>query len=146
MACVALVAVLGSGPANRPANPSPVATGSNDEDEAAKRLPAGSATSLVIDKETREQLARAAQEGGHPEAASGTVYYGLVAGGSDDTDRFFAVAMLDRMYFWSKQGRDGWRYQGDFDGRICRPPVPPQLYAQWGMSFSPTPGGPTCAG
>ncbi|WP_214327167.1 hypothetical protein [Nonomuraea sediminis] len=116
-------------------------TSSANDDEDAKRLPAGSATSLVIDKETRDLLARA----GHPEAASGTLYYGLVAGDSDDTDRFFAVAMLDRQYFWTKQGRDGWRYQGDFDGRVCHPPVPPELYAQWGMSFS-TPGGPSCAG
>ncbi|WP_436756807.1 hypothetical protein [Streptosporangium sp. V21-05] len=66
----------------------------------------------------------------------GVVYYGVVYGKSEAADTYYVVASLDRLHFWTREGRGDWRFEGDYDARVCAPPAPTSMYAAWGLNFS----------
>ncbi|MFF4772027.1 hypothetical protein ACFY05_04150 [Microtetraspora fusca] len=116
-----------------------------DEEEPEEiRLQPGGALPLKIDRETRDQLSAAARAVVDPSgparravdvATSGTIWYGEVYGETPDTDAYYVVASIDRMYFWTQMGTGPWKYQGDFDARVCEPTVPAALNRAWGTGF-----------
>ncbi|MDP9847425.1 hypothetical protein [Streptosporangium lutulentum] len=140
------------GPAGSLPSPTPVAgTGAvtapeknPDEDEEGfeERLAAGRALPLKIGQATRDKLVAASRAAAGPSAKSagvadgGVVYYGVVYGESEATDSYYVVASLDGLHFWTREGRGDWRFRGDYDARVCAPPVPISLYAAWGLNFS----------
>ncbi|GAA3443201.1 hypothetical protein [Planomonospora venezuelensis] len=110
-------------------------------DEEEERLPEGAAVPLGITRRERDELAAAAStaadgSGGPGRAGritgSGTIWYGKVYGATPDDDRYYVVASLDSLYFWTSQGDGPWRYEGVFDGGKCGPPVPRALVRAWG--------------
>ncbi|GAA0825470.1 hypothetical protein GCM10009525_18570 [Streptosporangium amethystogenes subsp. fukuiense] len=113
-----------------------------DEEEPEKRLAAGRAWPLKISQATRDKLATASRTAAGPSAKSarvatgGVVYYGVVYGESEETDTYYVVASLSELHFWAREGRGEWRFRGDYNARVCAPPVPTSLYAAWGLNFS----------
>ncbi|MBT2232268.1 hypothetical protein [Nonomuraea sp. NEAU-A123] len=144
-AAIATVVLVLPGPSGetRPATtPAPAASQQviDEDEEDGERVAPGTAWSLQLDGETRESLVDAAREAGTPAAltvaASGTVYYGAVYGQTEADDVFYAIAIVDRIHFWSKHGGNAWRYGGDFETAGCIAPVPLRLYTAWGLSLS----------
>ncbi|WP_433430552.1 hypothetical protein [Nonomuraea sp. CA-141351] len=111
----------------------------DENEEDGERVGPGTAWSLQLDEATRQSLVEAARGAGAAAAvrvaASGTVYYGAVYGQTEAQDVFYAIAITDKVQFWSKQGGNAWRYRGDFQTAGCIPPVPFQLYNAWGLSL-----------
>ncbi|MFI6507140.1 hypothetical protein ACIBCT_06015 [Streptosporangium sp. NPDC050855] len=165
LAVVATVMVFGAGPSpevarsrssppalvpstdTAAASEEPPAVAPPDEDtdeyeEELERLPAGRAVPLAITQATRDKLAAASRAAAGPSAKSAEVatrdgiYYGMVFGESRKTDTYYVIAFLDGLHFWVREGRGEWRFKGDYDARVCAPPVPTSLYAAWGLSFS----------
>ncbi|MCC5580790.1 hypothetical protein IMZ11_34750 [Microtetraspora sp. AC03309] len=138
------------------AAPSPSASQVADEEPEEEedlppeqRLPAGTALPLRIDQETRDLLSAAARAAVDPSGPakravdvtdSGTIYYGEIYGTTPDADAYYVVAAIDRLYFWKLEGDGSWQYRGDYDARVCMPPVPSVLNKAWGAPFG---GGPT---
>lgn len=154
MAALAMEALLatpaGSGhPAE--ALPSPLSTNSadqqNDAEEPGERVPAGTAWSLSLNPSTRAEAAKAARNAGASSAAEiaagGRLYYGAVYGQTEAEDVYYVLALLDRVYFWTKNGTAPWHYQGDYEAHSCVAPVPTKLYLAWGLSFSTEAAGQT---
>jgi hypothetical protein len=139
--------------------PSLAASQPASEEEPAEevnevRFPPGTALPLTVDQETRDQLSAAARAVIDPSgpakravevATSGTIYFGEIYGKTPDTDVYYVLAAIDRLYFWKQKGTGPWVYQGDYDGRVCMPPVPRVLNAAWGAPFGggPTPNAPS---
>ncbi|MEV6866798.1 hypothetical protein AB0M44_38100 [Streptosporangium subroseum] len=113
-----------------------------DEEGLGERLAAGRAWPLTISQATRDKLVAASRAAAGPSAKSagvatgGVVYYGVVYGESEAADTYYVVAALDGLHFWTREGHGGWRFRGDYDARVCAPPVPTSLYAAWGLNFS----------
>ncbi|WP_440087710.1 hypothetical protein [Streptosporangium sp. LJ11] len=134
-----------------PAEPPPVTSTEETEeyeeqesDYEGGRLPDGAAIPLAISRRERNELAAAASTAtdgsGSPERAgriinSGTIWYGKVYGATPGSDRYYVVASLDSLYFWTSQGDGPWKYEGVFDGRECGPQVPRALTRAWGGGF-----------
>ena len=101
-----------------------------DEEGLGERLAAGRAWPLKISQATRNKLVAASRAVAGPSAKSagvatgGVVYYGVVYGESEAADTYYVVAALDGQHFWTREGHGDWRFQGDYDARICAPPVP----------------------
>ncbi|MFC0556470.1 hypothetical protein ACFFHJ_36750 [Planotetraspora thailandica] len=113
------------------------------------RFPPGTALPLTVDQETRDQLSAAARAVVDPSgpakravevATGGVIYFGEIYGKTPDTDVYYVLASIDRLYFWKQQGNGPWVYQGDYDATSCTPPIPRALNAAWGAPFG---GGPT---
>ncbi|WP_329424378.1 hypothetical protein OG339_28655 [Streptosporangium sp. NBC_01495] len=135
--------VAGTGAATAPEeNPGESADEDEDEEEPEERLAAGRAWPLKISQATRDKLAAASRAVAGPSAESarvtteGVVYYGVVYGESEAADTYYVVASLSRLHFWTREGRGDWRFQGDYDARVCAPPAPTSMYAAWGLNFS----------
>ncbi len=126
----------------RAAVPEENPTEDEDEEEPEERLAAGRAWPLKISQATRDKLAAASRAVAGPSAESarvtteGVVYYGVVYGKSEAADTYYVVASLDRLHFWTREGRGDWRFEGDYDARVCAPPAPTSMYAAWGLNFS----------
>ncbi|MEV6155381.1 hypothetical protein AB0L53_34075 [Nonomuraea sp. NPDC052129] len=137
VAISAVVLVL-SAPAGRAVPSAPAASQQvTDEDpEDGERVAPGTAWSLQLDGETRQSLVDVTPTAGARAALSGSVYFGAVYGQSEAEDDYYAIAMTDRIHFWSKHGGEAWRYRGDFEKAGCIAPVPSRLYTAWGLSLS----------
>ncbi|MEV4531034.1 hypothetical protein [Streptosporangium sp. NPDC049304] len=113
-----------------------------DEEEPEERLASGRAWPLKISRATRDKLAAASRAAAGPSAESarvtteGTIYYGVVYGESEAADTYYVVASLSRLHFWIREGHGDWRFQGDYDARVCASPAPTSMYAAWGLNFS----------
>lgn len=142
IATVVLVLPGPSGETGTATTPAPAASQQviDEDEEDGERVAPGTAWSLQLDEETRKGLIDAARAAGTPAAlsvaASGTVYYGAVYGQTEADDDFYAIAVVDRIHFWSKHGGNTWRYGGDFETAGCIAPVPLRLYTAWGLSLS----------
>lgn len=135
--------VAGTGAATVPEeNTGESADEDEDEEEFEERLPAGRALPLKISQATRDKLVAASRAVAGPSAESagvatgGVVYYGVVYGESEAADTYYVVASLNRLHFWTREGRGDWRFRGDYDARVCAPPAPTPMYAAWGLNFS----------
>jgi hypothetical protein len=153
-AVAALVPVLSlsSSETSMAITPAPAASqqAGDQEEEDGERVAPGTAWSLQLDETERRSLVEAARRAGASVAvgvvASGAIYYGAVYGQTGAQDNFYAIAITDRIHFWSRQGDNEWRYEGEFQTAGCIPPVPLRLYTEWGLSLSterPT-GRPPC--
>lgn len=131
-----------------PGEPAPVTSTEEYEEQESDyeggRLPDGAAIPLAISQKERYELAAAASTAtdgsGGPERAgriinSGTIWYGKVYGATPSSDRYYVVASLDSLYFWTSQNKGPWKYEGVFDGRKCGPSVPRALTRAWGGGF-----------
>ncbi|GAA4184400.1 hypothetical protein GCM10022252_13220 [Streptosporangium oxazolinicum] len=133
--------VAGTGMATVPEE-NPGESADEDEEEFEERLAAGRARPLKISQATRDKLAAASRAVDGPSAesarvtAGGVIYYGVVYGESEAADTYYVVALLNKLHFWTREGRGDWRFEGDYDARGCAPPVPTSMYAAWGLSFS----------
>ncbi|WP_203880838.1 hypothetical protein [Planotetraspora kaengkrachanensis] len=124
----------------------------DEEESEEQRFPAGTAIPLPIDRETRDQLSAAARavvdpsgpaKGAMNVATSGTIYYGVVYGGTPETDMRYVVASIDQLYFWRQKGDGPWEFQGGHDARVCEPAppaVPRALTGAWGHDPGRIPG------